>query len=305
LFYVLSAVIIFLLFREYIRRFCFARLEFRSALIIDLGIAVVQLPLLLIAIYYQILSVHVVFCVVGLACGLICGLWIFNHRIFFDFDLKQSSVDFFRNWNFGKWIFGSGLLWTGSMNLYPWMLAAFHGAAETGVWAACFAVSSVANPVILGVQNLIGPKLAISVVDDGIEGLVHQAHRFARWFALNTLPFVVVFFFFGGSMVRLIYGEAYAGHGSVVAVLGIGLLISAFRIAYSRGLFAIEASKQDFLANLGSVIFMCTFGIVLVSSFGVLGAALALVLGNLMVTVIKVVAFVTRAARLEQGNVAL
>ena len=78
----------------------------------------------------------------------------------FAFIFGESIADLKRNWTFGKWVFASGLLWTASTNLYPWLLAFFHGAAAAGTFAACMGVVSASNPVLLGIQNLVGPKIA-------------------------------------------------------------------------------------------------------------------------------------------------
>jgi len=70
--------------------------------------------------------------------------------------------DFKLNWAFGKWITASGVVWTFNNNLYPWLLTAFHGTSMTGMWAACFGVVAMANPLFLGIQNYFGPVLAIA-----------------------------------------------------------------------------------------------------------------------------------------------
>ena len=94
--------------------------------------------------------------------------------------MSESLADLKKNWVFGKWVFASGLVWAVSMNLYPWFLAYFHGAASTGVWAACLGVVSVGNPALLGIQNLVGPKIAHCIRDSGPEGVAPlgaQDHR--------------------------------------------------------------------------------------------------------------------------------
>lgn len=45
------------------------------------------------------------------------------------------------------------------MNLYAWIVAAFHGTASAGSWAAALGVMTLINPLMLGVQNYLGPRI--------------------------------------------------------------------------------------------------------------------------------------------------
>ena len=77
-----------------------------------------------------------------------------------------------KNWPFRRWVFASGLVWTATTNLYPWLLAFFHGAAAAGVFAACLGVVSASNPALLGIQNLVGPEVAREFAGRGKRGCV-------------------------------------------------------------------------------------------------------------------------------------
>ena len=137
-------VIALIMLREHARRISFARMKLKTALIFDTCIAVGQISALLVFARFGLLSVSRAFWVIGLVCGIAVVGWLWSDRGFYDPQIGESLADLKKNWLLGKWVFASGLVWTISMNLYPWLLATFHGVASTGVWAACLGVVSVA-----------------------------------------------------------------------------------------------------------------------------------------------------------------
>lgn len=289
--WVLVVVITFILVREYARRVCFANLRFKTVLILDSGVAVVQVSGLLLLAYLGVLSAGPAYWVVGSACGLAAVGWLISKRKTFALQLTRAISDFVRNWSFGKWVFASGLLWALSMNLYPWILTAFHGTASTGVWAACFGVAAIGNPLLLGVQNFLGPKIVHSYAEDGAMGLRRFVIKASGFFSLVIAPFCVLLLVFGGSLIVIIYGDKYAGNGLVVSILALNLLISTVAFSFSRALFAIERADVDFYVNFMALFVLLTLGLWLVKAFGPLGVACGLLAGNTAATAVRYILF--------------
>jgi len=287
----LVVVITFILVREYARRICFANLQMKTALLLDSCVAVVQVSGLLLLAYLGVLSAGPAYWVVGLACGLAVVGWLIWMRNTFALQLTRAISDLGRNWSFGKWVFASGLLWALSMNLYPWILAAFHGTASTGVWAACFGIAAIGNPLLLGVQNFLGPKIVHSYAEDGAMGLRRFVFKASGFFSLVIAPFCVLLLVFGGSLVVIIYGDKYAGNGLVVSILALNLLISTVSFSLSRALFAMERADVDFYVNFMALFVLFTFGIWMVKSFGPLGVACGLLTGNTAATAVRYILF--------------
>lgn len=289
--WVLVVVITFILLREYARQVCFANLRFKTVLILDSCVAVVQVGSLLLLSYLGLLSASMAYWVVGLACGLAGTGWLIRMRNTFTLQLTRAISDFGRNWSFGKWVFASGLLWALSMNLYPWILTAFHGTASTGVLAACFGVAAIGNPILLGVQNFLGPKIAHVYAEGGAIILRRFVFKASAVFSLIIAPFCVALLLFGGSLVLILYGDKYAGNGLVVSILALNLLISAMRFPFSRALFAMERADVDFYVNFIALFVLFTLGLWLVKAFGPLGVACSLLAGNTALLGVKCVIF--------------
>ena len=177
------------------------------------------------------------------------------------------------------------------MNVYPWILTAFHGSSATGIWAACFGVVSMANPILFGIQNVLGPRLAHAYAEGGPKELQRLALTSGLSFSVVVLPISLTLIGFGDPILSTIYGDRYAGNGLAVAILGMNVLFSTIRFSYSRALFVINKASADFMTNVISLTLMVTLGLWLVMKYEVIGVALGLLSANLIVSGTKIVAF--------------
>jgi O-antigen/teichoic acid export membrane protein len=292
-----------IMLREFVRRICFASLKLRTVFLFDAFIGVGQICGLLVLAHFRLLSASRAYWVIGATCGLavLCWLWLNRHH--YHLRIDESVLDLKRNLIFGKWVFASGLLWTASTNLYPWLLAFFHGAAAAGVFAACLGVVSASNPVLLGIQNFLGPKIAHVYATRGQIGLRKFVLKVSGSMAIPVALLTLILITWGDRIIGLLYGSRYTGNGRVVAILACNLLLSAVVFSFSRALFAIERADLDFALNFAAIFIMLTLGLWLVKTNGPLGAALGLIIAGGVTSVLRVGAFLklTSGARTEVG----
>jgi O-antigen/teichoic acid export membrane protein len=292
-----------IMLREFVRRICFASLKLKTVFVFDTCIGIGQIGGLLVLAHFKLLSAGRAYWVIGATCGLavLCWLWLNRHHYYLRID--ESVLDLKRNLIFGKWVFASGLLWTASTNLYPWLLAFFHGAAAAGVFAACLGVVSASNPVLLGIQNFLGPKIAHVFATRGRMGLRKFVLKVSGSMAIPVALLTLVLITWGDRIIGLLYGSRYTGNGRVVAILACNLLLSAVVFSFSRALFAIERADLDFALNFAAIFIMLTLGLWLVKTHGPLGAALGLIIAGGVTSILRVGAFLklTSGARTEVG----
>ncbi len=287
----LVGVIFFMMFREFVRRLCFAQLRMEIAFLFDLCVASVQVCGLIILYRLGLLSANHAYCVIGCASGVAGVGWLLFNRKHFLIQVSQLISDFKSNWKFGKWVFLSGVVWLGSMNLYPWLLTFYHGTASVGVWGACLGVLALVNVPLAGVQNFLGPKIANVYAADGIKALRRFAFRASLVLGLVMGFLSCVLFILGGPLLVLFYGGKYSGNGFVVSILALGTVAASIAFAFSRALFAMERSDVDFRVNFIPVFILFTCGLLFVRSFGPLGAALGLLLANISATAVRFASF--------------
>jgi O-antigen/teichoic acid export membrane protein len=287
----LAAVVALIMLREFVRRMCFAGLQLKTAFLFDTCIGVAQVGGLLMLAHFGLLSAATAYWLIGSVCGIAALWWLRLDRHSYHVRVDESVADLKRNWAFAKWVFASGLLSTASTNLYPWLLAFFHGTAAAGVFAACVGVVSASNPILLGVQNLVGPKIAHEFATNGPRALRRMVLKISAMLALPISLLTLVLMVWGGRLIALLYGHRYAGNSQVVAVLACNILVTAVGFAFSRALFAIERADLDFWLNVVTIFIMVTMGLALVRAYGPLGAAFGLLGANILTTVIRACAF--------------
>ena len=297
----LCVVIALIMLREHARRVSFARLKLWTAFLFDTCIAVGQIGGLLVLARFGLLSASRAFWVIGSVCGIAVLGWLWSDRQFYHPHLGEALADLKKNWVFGKWVFASGLVWAVSMNLYPWFLAYFHGAASTGVWAACLGVVSVGNPALLGIQNFVGPKISHVYAAEGPEALRRWVLKISAVISLPVSLLCLGLILWGGRLVALLYGRQYTGNSLVVAILALNLLVAAAAFSFSRALMAIERADLDFLVNCAALFVMVTLGFWLVRAFGPLGAAIGLFGANLATSAVRAGVFLRLRARFPMG----
>lgn len=280
--FALAGVMSFALLRDWVRRICFANMRMFSALLVDAAVMVLQLGGLWLLAVYGLLHATTAWFVIGGAALVVVTGWFIANRDLIALRASTPLQDFARNWGFGKWVFASAVLWAVSMNIYPWLLAAFHGKAVTGLWAACMGVVALGNMLMMGIQNFLGPKIAQVYADHGVAGLQNFVYKSSVFFAMPMLVFSGALFFAGDSLVTLIYGGEFAGSGLTLFVLSLNLLALMLAFNVSRALFALERADADFAVNFLPLVVLLSAGLMLVRQYDVFGAACGLVLANVI-----------------------
>jgi O-antigen/teichoic acid export membrane protein len=283
----LAMVMPFMLLREYARRVSFAQLTIERSLMLDTLVAVLQIAGVIFLSWTGRVSVAGAYTVIGIACGTATVFWYRSNRGIYSFRVDLVHPHFRESWLQGKWLLASGILWSVSMTMYPWILALFHSTAATASWAACMGIVSVANPVLAGLQNVIGPRLSQAYADRGAAGLRSYAFRTNMVTVLATAPFALFLIILGEQTVTMVYGAAYSGNRGVIVAMSLNLLVSAVAFTYSRGLFVLNRAATDFYINLAAIAVLISAGIWLVRSLGPLGVAISVLASNVVTAMLR------------------
>jgi O-antigen/teichoic acid export membrane protein len=277
----LAAVMALVLFKEYARQISFAHLQPALALALDSGVALVQVAVLAALAWTGNLSAATAVLALGVAAGLSALGWIAARWRAFQPVRAEALPDFRRNWVFGRWIFAYGILFTASVQSYPWILTTLHGPEATGTYGACFmVVNLLTNPLVIGLGSFLGPKTAQAFALGGVEALAPVVAKASLFFVLALGAFCAALFFVGGWILVLLSGEKYAGHGSVVFVLALAQLAWAYTVPANSALYAMERGEVGFRALLFALAVTLTAGVALVWAWGPMGAAAGLLAGN-------------------------
>ena len=292
-----ACVTLFIGMREFVRRVSFAELKIESALCMDTIACLIQAVGVLMLLRFHSLNAVRIYVLLGISSALVVAGWLVFHWGAIHPDTRHYARDLKRNWSFSKWVLGSWTLYTIAVNVYPWMLAAFHGTAVTGTWAACAAIVALGNPVLLGLSNYVGPRISNVYAAAGAEAMRRYIYRISLLYGALVLPVIFIVVGFGGRIVTGVYGKAYAGSTSVVFLLALNLLIGALMFPFSRGLFSLERANVDMLVNIVMVTLMFTIGIAAVRQYAAVGAAAALLVSSAIAAAIRIQVFAREIRR--------
>ena len=188
------------------------------------------------------------------------------------------------------------MLWVAGLYAYPWLIISFGGERAAGVWGVCFALANLGNPLIMGIQNIMGPAIAHAHADRDAAGFRAFVFRCTGVFIALVLPASALMAFFAEWLITHINGGQYAGNGHITAILALTMFLQGLSFPTSRGLFSLNRSGLDMLANVGPLIVLAAVGAILVRHYGVTGAAVGLVLAQAVGSMMRVIAFI-RASR--------
>ena len=169
------------------------------------------------------------------------------------------------------------------LQLFPWVLAATTGTAATAAYQAASNIASLMNPISLGIGNAIPQAAAQARLSSGIFG----AWRVARGYLLFGLPPILVICAAGllapQLVLRLLYGASspYLDAAIIVQFLVFAALAEYVGDMIGKTLLGVGAGS---LASMVTVLGLGTavFTLPLIPWLGVVGAAIALAIANLV-----------------------
>ena len=279
------------LFKEMFRRVCFAHLQVRSALAVDFAIGLLQISLLIALARSGHLSAPTGILAIGVACSMLPVAWYWRNQRRLVFSIRDARDVLDRNWKLGRWILGSQLLWAASLYSYPWLISKMHGSATAGVWAACFGINALANPLLLGIQNYVEPRISHAFADGGIPRLRLLVWKETGVLTMSMLLFSTVILFAGNRLAIFVYGEKYAGNSFTLFVLSLSFAAGAAGWAFSCGFFAADRGRLDLRISWIYPVLVCIVGLPLVRDYGPLGAAASLLIANTLASSLRALQF--------------
>ncbi|HEX5446096.1 MAG TPA: polysaccharide biosynthesis C-terminal domain-containing protein [Pirellulales bacterium] len=278
--WMLTATLPLLLLREVARRFSFAELQLGRAVRIDAVAAGCQLLLLAWLAVAGRLSAATALAAMGVACGASGAVWLVRSGRRHAIHRRRVVRDWRRNWSLGRWIFAEQMCGTANSYSLHWLLALLLGAAATGEFAAAATVVSLTNPMIIGLGNLLGPATAGAYATGGVPEMERVVETFTWRMAGLMLLVCLAIAGFGNSALALLYGPSYANHGAALTLLALALAANALGMGADSGLRAMGRPRETFYASLLALLVTICAGGCLTPAWNVIGAACAVLAGN-------------------------
>ena len=287
----LSLVSGIICFRDFARRISYAELHFGFALVLDGVLSLVQLVSIGILAWRHELTAGRALLAVGLASLTASLMWLFINWKTIYFSITHAVGGLRVNWALGRWLFASSVLWSICIDQYPWLITSLRAPAEAAIWASAYGVMAFLNPIVLALNNDAAPRVSNDYASRGLDGLSRSVVRSAAIAGILTLPVLVILLVFGAKLVRLMYGARFAGTGPIVDLLAIGMWFYAISLSFPYGMLTLNRANIDFVINVACFVSFIVFGVILIRTYGVLGAAGSFLMVQSVALILRVVAF--------------
>lgn len=294
----IAGIVPFALTREFVRRYSYARLDVGRAFILDLAAAITQLSALIWLGVSGRLSALSACVALGGACAFPTTIWFYYARREFRIRLKDVRKAFKQTWALGKWLLAGRVSVQVQGVVTYWISMAIAGAPVTGQYAACMSIVGIVNPLLMGLTNVLMPKLVLAWKEGGGPGLWHEAIRNTVLIAALVVPFTLVVLVAGDATMRILYhSKDFEGLGHILTILVIGMSAGALSTPASNALAVMERPRAIVViaavAGVLTVLFVSLFMV----RWGLLGAAYGLLGGTVVGAVGRWVAFSRRVSK--------
>lgn len=268
--------------QEALRRGLFAEFRHRDALIGDVIGYLGQVALVLALLQRSPATLADVFNAMSLAMA--AALIVSYRLVGPDFRelgaLRTMIADF---WSLGSWSLANNLTGVLRLQIFFWGLAALHGAAATASYQAALNIINLANPILIGLCNVI-PQTAARRFQDGY-GVAWQAARpYAVAGALPILLCYGILLVVPEFVLGVIYGpdSAYADLALPIRILAVAALLAYSADMVCSYMHGVDAARLALLINLLGTIAAAALFLPLAVSHAVVGCCIALAVASLV-----------------------
>ena len=235
---------------------------------------------------------------VGAAAGALFGL-----RQFSTLPSLRGGISRIRDrWHLSKWLVAVSATSQATSQSTLVLTGAFLG--PTGIGGLKSAVSLVSGPSMVLIQaggNIGLPEATKALRERGWPGLRHVLRLVTMAGMASVGVIAAVVLCFGRQLLVLIYGHAFGRFASVADILAVSYFTSTLCVGAILGLKATRQMRRMFPVSMISLVVSIVSVVVLAPLFGIVGAAVATMIGNAAMTIGLLIAHWTTSRRAAEG----
>jgi O-antigen/teichoic acid export membrane protein len=232
------------------------------------------------------------------ASGAIAGGWLWrrvNRTLPKEEKLVASRPVVVDHWRYGRWAAATAVLMWVPLNFFFVVLSVMVNLEAS---ASLKALSNVVLPLLqanAALASLLLPAMALRARHhDQFKKLL----RFALMlFAAGACAYSIVIGSFSRALLHLLYGGKYDAQARLLWLLLLIPILDGAMIVLSSALRSLERPDLVFRAQLAIAVFVLTVGVFATRSFGVGGAAVVIVLADLLGLIISGASVVAQLER--------
>lgn len=158
---------------------------------------------------------------------------------------------------------------------------------------------------IIGIfMNALSQNFIVSVKRDVANNNFEKVKKFVNQNSLLAALLlggvsILSTYFFGEFFINLVYGEAYAHHSFILAIISISIIFNFLTWMYDTALMALKIYNFQLVVSITTLIISTIVSFVSIINFGLLGAAWAIVIITFIQALIRYIIVNYKLSRME------
>jgi O-antigen/teichoic acid export membrane protein len=249
------------LLREFSRRWLLANLEVRPSALLEGLFSVTCLATLAgLFVLGKITAINA-FIAIAVMNVVALVVWWRIYRKSFEFSRGGVKKQLGENFRYGRWAAAENCCSTITIFFCVWFLNRQLGLISGGVYSACFNVTMLANPFLLGVCSLLGARAAQEFTKGGWDSLIRTLLQYGTFIIVVLSGFSILLWVFGADLTSMMFGKKYqdwfvansGGVNEITATLGLAIPCLGVSFVLSTALLAIGRPQDNFICALASL----------------------------------------------------
>lgn len=290
-----------LIARGFVRKFMLAIFQAGGLLVLDSIACFAQIIGLALLAYYEMMTPANALLVVGTSNLLSFVSFLVVKRKLPRFAKQEIREQISEDWSFGKWLVGEQTLNLMSVYGAPWLLALLMDSRAVGIFAACFSITGLANPILIGLGNYLLPRFSNDCANENDSRQTYW-NFMSITFALMSI-FAVLCFVFANELLVVFYPEkSYVGYGMVLAILAIRVLVGSVGMVAHFALLAMQKPKISLYASIVCITILLICSLILIPEYGPLGGAISCLAAAVAESLVMIISFQIYVQRKGTGR---
>lgn len=281
---VFSACALFL--QDTLRRYWYTNGEIRSALANDVVSYVGQLLAMVALVMLGALSAASVFLAMGASSLAAFALGVRTLPTRGSASHFSVASMLAEHWPMARWLVLTALAVWGAGQVYPFLVAPL-GPEVVATFAACRNLLNAVGPVVQSLGNYVPSRVAALVAAGNTRAVSHHLRKMLAHTAWVAILFLALIQGFAQELLHGVFAGKYDAAAGVLRILSLGTVCSLLGSLLGAYSLALQDSRASFIANLCATGLTFTVGVLLVSSHGVVGAAVGNVISLSFATLVQ------------------
>lgn len=168
------------------------------------------------------------------------------------------------------------------------MLGAMVSKAEVGIYNAAYKVATIALVIINAINAVLAPKIATLYSQNNLDGIKREVQKATKIITYLSVPIIVLIIILRKQFLSIFGAEFVQGEYALI-IIAIGLLFNAMSGSVGQILNMTKHQHQLKKFTIISVIINIVLNYILIKNFGIIGAAIASLVSNVVLNVLCVI----------------